>query len=149
MAKRKRSKEESDLPQFETSLGQLKESLSALESGDLTLQQSLEQYESGIRHLQECHLALENAKQKIELLVDIDEDGNMVTRPFDGSASDAAATGTRRRKSSGQSRDGSSEKKIQSPKKPSSKQAIPKSSPPETFDDNDVGDEVDDNDGLF
>jgi len=56
-------------PDFETSLQHLKEALAALESEELTLEQSLAQYEAGIKYLGHCHGALEVARQKIEQLV--------------------------------------------------------------------------------
>ena len=99
MAKRKKSSAKEATPDFETALQHLKEALGALESEELTLEQSLKQYEDGIRYLGHCHQALESAKQKIEQLVTIDDQGKMVTRPFDGTASDQITTTTRRSRS--------------------------------------------------
>ena len=87
-------------PAFETSLQHLKEALAALESEELTLEQSLAQYEAGIKYLGHCHGALEVARQKIEQLVSIDENGQVVTKPFDGTASDKITSSTRRSRSS-------------------------------------------------
>lgn len=99
MAK-KASKKKNAQPDFETSLGQLKEALAALESEELTLEESLAQYEAGIKYLGHCHGALEVARQKIEQLVSIDENGQIVTKPFDGTASDKITSSTRRSRSS-------------------------------------------------
>ncbi len=87
-------------PDFETALQQLKEALAALESDDLTLEQSLKQYEDGIKYLGHCHGALEAARQKIRQLVSIDEAGQIVTKPFDGTASAEITSSTRRSRSS-------------------------------------------------
>lgn len=57
-----------------------------LESGRLGLEQALERYEAGVRHLKHCHQALRQAERKIELLVGIHENGVAVTRPFDDDA---------------------------------------------------------------
>ncbi len=98
MAK-KASKRKQARPDFETSLQHLKEALGALESEELTLEQSLAQYEAGIKYLGHCHGALELARQKIEQLVSIDENGRIVTKPFDGTASDQITSSTRRSRS--------------------------------------------------
>ena len=99
MAK-KASKKKQAQPDFEPSLQHLKEALGALESEELTLEESLAQYEAGIKYLGHCHGALEVARQKIEQLVSIDENGQVVTKPFDGTASDKITSSTRRSRSS-------------------------------------------------
>ena len=99
MAK-KASKKKQAAPDFETSLQHLKEALGALESEELTLEESLAQYEAGIKYLGHCHGALEVARQKIEQLVSIDENGKIITKPFDGTASDKITSSTRRSRSS-------------------------------------------------
>jgi exodeoxyribonuclease VII small subunit len=97
---KKASKKKQAHPDFETSLQHLKEALGALESEELTLEESLAQYEAGIKYLGHCHGALEVARQKIEQLVSIDENGQVVTKPFDGTASDKITSSTRRSRSS-------------------------------------------------
>ena len=67
-----------------------------LETGNLSLTDSLEKYQQGIANLKQCHAALENAKKQIEILVDLDADGNLQTQPFDDSASSQADHGVRR-----------------------------------------------------
>ena len=71
---------------FESALEQLKEIVSELENGNLTLSDSLEKYEQGVKNLKDCYQALEQAQKKIELLVKLDDNGNLVTRPFDDTA---------------------------------------------------------------
>ena len=70
-------------PTFEQSLEQLEQIVRQLEEGELGLSESLERYEAGVRHLRQCHQALEVAERKIELLVGVDAAGNPVTEPFD------------------------------------------------------------------
>ena len=92
----KKSAAKNDLPTFEDALEQLKQCLEALESDELTLDESLAQYESGVGHLKHCHRAIAAAKQKIEKLVKIDANGNAIVESFDNTASQDIASGTRR-----------------------------------------------------
>jgi hypothetical protein len=62
----------------------------------LTLTESLEKYEQGVENLISCYEALNEAQRRIELLVDLDEDGNLITRPFDDTASEQMTDGVRR-----------------------------------------------------
>ena len=52
----------------------------------LSLDDSLEQFESGVGLLRRCYQTLEAAEQKIELLTGIDKEGNPITKPFDATA---------------------------------------------------------------
>ena len=73
----------SDHPSFEDSLESLHGVVEKLEDGQLPLSDSLTQYELGVKHLKNCHAALKEAQRKIELLVKLDKDGNLVTQDFD------------------------------------------------------------------
>lgn len=101
MAKKKTTKKKTkhavtpELP-FEQSFDQLKQIVTELENGNLTLTQSLEKYQDGIASLRDCHASLEAAKKRIEVLVDLDADGNLLTRPFDTTSSAVATDGVRR-----------------------------------------------------
>lgn len=75
-----------DTASFEESLEALKEILGDLEEGNLPLSESLEKYESGVKHLRSCHDSLKHAKARIELLVKVDSNGKAVKKPFDHSA---------------------------------------------------------------
>lgn len=86
MAKKKTKAQPAETVSFEESLEQLKDVVAQLEDGNLTLSESLEKYELGVKNLKCCYQALEQVQKKIELLVDIDEDGNLITRPFDDAA---------------------------------------------------------------
>lgn len=84
MAKKKaRPKKSESLPTFEESLQQLEETVRRLEEGQLGLGDSIELYESGIKHLKHCHELLGKAERRIELLSGVDAEGNPVTEPFD------------------------------------------------------------------
>ena len=83
---RKSKSDPSDAP-FEQSFQQLQEIVAQLEQGHLTLGDSLKKYEQGIQHLRNCYSALDQAERKIQLLVDLDDQGRMITRSFDGSES--------------------------------------------------------------
>lgn len=98
MAKKKTKKKTSKdkTASFEDSLEQLKQIVAELEAGNLPLSESLEKYEQGIASLNQCQQALEAAQKKIEVLVDLDADGNMITRPFDSTSSDQMTDGVRR-----------------------------------------------------
>lgn len=72
---------------FEKALEQLQSIVRDLESGQLTLDQSLEKYEQGVQNLRVCHETLRKAEQRIRLLVDLDDNGRAITRPFAHSAS--------------------------------------------------------------
>ena len=98
MAKKKqtkKSKAAAAIP-FEESLEQLKQVVAELETGNLSLTESLDKYQQCIANLKQCHAALENAKKQIEVLVDLDADGNLQTRDFDDTASSQSAHGIRR-----------------------------------------------------
>jgi exodeoxyribonuclease VII small subunit len=53
---------------FEQSLTELEEIVRQLEKGELSLEESLKQFESGIGLARRCQEVLNNAEQKIELL---------------------------------------------------------------------------------
>ena len=55
-------------PSFETLLETVEGKLSKLESGELSLEQSLEAYEEGVNALKQCYAMLKQAEGKIELL---------------------------------------------------------------------------------
>lgn len=71
---------------FEAALERLQGIVRDLEEGKLGLQQSLTKFEEGIGLLRDCHQTLEQAEQRIEILIGIDANGEASTRPFDASA---------------------------------------------------------------
>jgi len=71
------------IPSFEESLEKLERSVRQLEDGKLTLTESLQCYEEGVKQLKQCYRGLEAAERKIELLAGVDAEGHPVTEPFD------------------------------------------------------------------
>ena len=67
---------------FEDALNELEQIIAELESGELTLDESLERYERGIKALNACRKVLAQAEQKIQLLLRTSE-GELTTRPFE------------------------------------------------------------------
>ncbi len=63
---------------FEASLARLEELVSQLERGDLTLEQTLEQFESGMALAGDCQKALAAAEQKVKILLDKRAEGQPV-----------------------------------------------------------------------
>lgn len=96
MAKKKTEPEFS----FEDSFEQLQKIVSGLEDGNLSLTESLQSYETGIKRLRECYAALNQAEQKIRQLAEIDEDGNLITSQFETSTSGVKKKSTKSKKAS-------------------------------------------------
>lgn len=55
---------------FEKSLSELENLVSALESGDLSLEESLKTFEKGVQLTQACQEALTTAEQKVKILTE-------------------------------------------------------------------------------
>ena len=91
MAKKKKSADAGKTAaSFESSLADLESVVSELERGDLSLDESLSTYESGVKHLRACYAALQKAEGQIRLLVDIDDAGNARLNKFaSGQSSEA------------------------------------------------------------
>nr|WP_019366821.1 exodeoxyribonuclease VII small subunit [Pseudomonas luteola] len=68
-------------PDFEHSLTELQTLVERLESGELSLEESLGAFEQGIRLTRECQSALSQAEQKVQIL--LERDGVMTEVPFD------------------------------------------------------------------
>lgn len=54
---------------FEQALENLEELVSSMEDGELTLEESLQAFEKGVKLTRECQSALKNAEQKVQLLI--------------------------------------------------------------------------------
>lgn len=54
---------------FEEALANLENLVEAMEAGDLSLEESLKAFEQGIKLTRECQQALEQAEQKVQLLL--------------------------------------------------------------------------------
>lgn len=55
---------------FEEALEQLEQLVSAMEEGELSLEESLQSFEKGIKLTRECQSALNKAEQKVQKLLD-------------------------------------------------------------------------------
>lgn len=70
---------------FEEALKKLEKIVEDLENGSISLDESLEKYEEGIRLSNMCAKKLEVAKKKVEILLK-SEDGSVLLAPFDEKA---------------------------------------------------------------
>ncbi len=64
---------------FEQALGELEALVAAMESGDMTLEESLQAFETGVRLTRECQQTLQQAEQKVQLL--LADDGTTTAFP--------------------------------------------------------------------
>jgi exodeoxyribonuclease VII small subunit len=65
---------------FEQALVELERVVSAMEAGNMPLEESLKAFEQGVRLTRECQQALQEAEQKVELLLKADK--GITTKPF-------------------------------------------------------------------
>jgi exodeoxyribonuclease VII small subunit len=65
---------------FEEALNNLQEIVNSLETGQLSLDESLKKFEEGIRLSRFCNKKLTETQQKVQKLVEKDE--NVSTEPF-------------------------------------------------------------------
>lgn len=66
---------------FETSIKELEEIVKALESGSVSLDESLELFEKGVKLTKSCQKLLDEAEKKVSVLVN-DGEGNIVKKDF-------------------------------------------------------------------
>ena len=59
---------------FEKALEHLEQLVSSMESGELSLEDSLKAFETGIKLTRECQTALKEAEQKIQILMNEEGD---------------------------------------------------------------------------
>lgn len=71
---------------FEDALGELQQIVSALETGQVSLEQSLTQFERGVSLVSHCKSLLDQAHQRVEIVVSRQASGAVETAPFDVSA---------------------------------------------------------------
>ena len=80
-AKKPPDSQETEQFDFETALDQLEALVSAMEEGELSLEESLQAFEKGVKLTRECQTALEKAEQKVQTL--LDDDGTTEPLGFD------------------------------------------------------------------
>lgn len=68
-------------PDFETSLAQLETMVEQLEKGELSLEESLQTFEQGVRLTRDCQAILAQAEQKVQML--IQQNGEVKEVPFE------------------------------------------------------------------
>lgn len=66
---------------FERNLEQLETLVTEMESGELSLEDSLSAFEKGIKLTRECQSALQTAEQKVQKL--IEENGQLIAADFE------------------------------------------------------------------
>ncbi len=57
-------------PSFESALGELETLVDELETGELSLAESLQKFERGVTLARECQRSLEEAEQKVRVLTE-------------------------------------------------------------------------------
>ena len=67
---------------FEEAMIKLEETVRLLESGSLTLDDSIEKYEDALKYVKICNEILEKAEQKVKILTE-SADGSISDHPFD------------------------------------------------------------------
>lgn len=65
---------------FEKSLSELDQLVTAMETGEMSLEESLKSFEQGVKLTRECQQALQEAEQKVELL--LQTTGGLERKPF-------------------------------------------------------------------
>ena len=78
--------------EFETALKKLENIVENLETGDLSLEQALKQYEEGVRLADICSKRLTEAEKKVEVLMKTGG-GKLKTAPFSAEGGPAALFG--------------------------------------------------------
>jgi exodeoxyribonuclease VII small subunit len=79
-------------PDFERSLEELETLVERLEGGELSLEDSLAQFERGIELTRHCQRALADAEQRIEVLME--QAGTSELQPFDPDTKESEDDGT-------------------------------------------------------
>jgi len=71
------------LPDFEKALEELEALVEQMESGDLSLDESLKQFKRGVELTRHCQGVLDSAQQTVQKLTDTDDESSAI--PFDSS----------------------------------------------------------------
>ncbi len=83
MARKTPEKDASPVANFEHSLEELEKLVERMETGELSLEESLAAYERGVGLYRSCHQALEEAELRVRLLSDPQDPASAA--PFDDS----------------------------------------------------------------
>lgn len=68
---------------FEESMRRLSDIVDELESGELSLEESLARFEEGVRLARASQSRLDEAEAKVEVLLSVDEDGKALTEEIE------------------------------------------------------------------
>ena len=68
---------------FEKRLKSLEEIVAKMESGEMSLDDSLKSFEKGVSLARECHTELSAAEKKVQELISVDEKGKAKTKDFE------------------------------------------------------------------
>jgi exodeoxyribonuclease VII small subunit len=82
-----------DAPGFEDALRRLEQTVKALETGDLGLDDALATYGQGVRLLAHCQGLLNAAERQVALLTGVSDDGSAETVPFDARPASGPGSG--------------------------------------------------------
>ena len=66
---RKATKKTEQQPDFEAALAELENLVELMETGEITLEESLAHFERGIKLTRQCQQALKQAEQKVQILM--------------------------------------------------------------------------------
>ena len=89
MSKKVKTESAEKSPDFEKSLAELEQIVARMEAGDLSLDQSLQQFERGVALARECQQALQVAEQKVEILLkQSGSSADFVAAPFNSDDTD-------------------------------------------------------------
>lgn len=72
---------------FEAAMEQLQATVKRLEGGELSLEDSLQSFEEGVKLSRLCQKHLTAAEQRVEILMKASADGSVETQPFTGNKS--------------------------------------------------------------
>lgn len=75
--------------EFEKKLKRLEDIVEKMESGDLSLDDSLKLFEEGVKLSRDCQGQLTAAEEKVKVLLSVDADGRATTRNFDFNGDEA------------------------------------------------------------
>lgn len=76
--------QETRLPEsFEERIGRLEEIVEKLEQGETPLEESLALFEEGVRLARACQSQIDDARQRVEVLLEAAEDGETASEPLD------------------------------------------------------------------
>lgn len=65
---------------FEKTIAELDQIVAQMEQGGISLEQSLKNFEQGVKLIRLCQGALQDAEQKVQLL--LEKNGNLVLEPY-------------------------------------------------------------------